>query len=192
MPPAVSLVAIGGPRSIAQAVGAAIGFCGVFVVLSARLHDGVVIPGVALVFLGTLAFSFGTVFYRTHALHHDAVALNGVQNLVGALMLLPFVPAPMAPFHAMSDLPFLLPFLHLVVAVSIASFLIWLALVRKIGAAHAASVHLLNPVFGVMLSAAVFGTTITSLDLIGTAIVIAGLTVVTWDSVARASFRAAP
>jgi len=185
-------IGMGGPRSLAQLVGAIVGFCGVYIVLSARMRGGGEdMAGLVLVFLGTMSFSLGTVFYRMRATHHNAVALNGLQNLAGALMLLPFAPNPVAPFRAISDPTFVLAFLHLIVAVSIIDFLIWLALVRRIGAAHAARFHLLNPVFGVMLSAAVFGTAILSTDLIGTAIVIAGLVIVAWDTVTRASSRVA-
>ncbi len=186
-------VASGGPRSIAQAAGSIVGFAGVYVVLSSRLPgDGAMAIGLGLIFLGTLAFSLGTVVYRARATHHDAVALNGVQNLVGALLLLPFAPEPLAPYLAMSDPGFLLPFAHLTIAVSIAGFLIWLALVREIGAAHASSFHLLNPVFGLMFSAAVFGTAVTATDLLGTAIVIVGLAIVIRDSIGRSTERRVP
>lgn len=175
-------VLIGGPRSARQLLGALVGFCGVYVVISARMGGGGEDPfGLALIFIGTAAFSMGTVFYRQRGSHHDPVALNGAQNLVGALALLPFAPDPLAPLSALGEPAFALSFIHLVVAVSIVDFLIWLALVRRVGAAHAASFHLLNPVFGVALSAALFGTAVLSTDLIGTAIVIAGLAIVVWD-----------
>ncbi len=180
----------GGARSLWQMVGGLVGFCGVYVVLSARMRGGGEDPvGLLLIFVGTAAFAVGTVYYRLRGQHHDAVALNGVQNLAGALLLAPFAPDPIAPLRALGEPGFLLAFAHLVVAVSIVDFLIWLGLVRRIGAAHAASFHLLNPVFGVALSAAVFGTAILSTDLIGTTIVIVGLMIVVWDTIARSSSR---
>lgn len=181
-------VLAGGPRSLRQALGAAMGFCGVYIVISHRMQGGGEdLFGLALVFLGTAAFSAGTVFYRMRGQRYDPVALNGVQNLVGAAVLLPFAQQPLAPFVALGEPAFFVVFAHLVAVVSIMTFLIWLALVRRIGAAHAASFHLLNPVFGVVLSAAVFGTEILASDIVGMGVVIVGLAVVVWDSVARAS-----
>lgn len=179
-------VLMGGPRSVRQLLGALVGFCGVYVVISARMGGGGEDPfGLALILVGTAAFSIGTVFYRQRAGHHDPVALNGAQNLVGALALLSFAPDPLAPLAALGEPSFALAFIHLVAAVSIVDFLIWLALVRRVGAAHAASFHLLNPVFGVALSAALFGTAVLTTDLIGTAIVIAGLAIVVRDGARR-------
>jgi drug/metabolite transporter (DMT)-like permease len=52
---------------------------------------------------------------------------------------------------------------------------LWLILIRMSGATTASSYHLLNPVFGVLLSFAVFGTAMKPADFIGAAIIAAGL-----------------
>ncbi|MDO1582260.1 DMT family transporter [Rhizobium oryzicola] len=174
---------LGGPRSVVQVLGAVTGFVGVYVVLSAKLGGGADLTGILLVFLGTLSFSVGTVFYRMRAAHHDPLAVNAIQNLFGSLLLVPFSPNLVGTVAALEHLPFLLAFLHLVVAVSIVDFLLWLALVRRIGAAHASSFHLLNPVFGVALSAAFLGAAISSRDVLGGSIVLLGLVIVSVDAV---------
>lgn len=176
-------VALGAPLSLMQLLGAGVGFAGVALVLSARMQTGSAdLVGVLLIFAGTLSFSLGTVFYRMRAIHHDPVLLNGLQNIIASGMLLPFAQQPIAVFDAIREMAFLLSFVHLVVAVSIIDFLIWLYLVRKTGAAHASSFHLLNPVFGVFISAAVLHTKILFTDLVGTAVVMLGLLLVVMDS----------
>jgi len=102
------------------------------------------------------------------------------KTLAGALALLPFAKNLPQAFTSLQHLDYLLAFSHLVLLVSIADFLIWLALLRRIGVAQASSFHLLNPVFGVVLSALVFGTAIRGTDVAGTLIVIAGLALATW------------
>lgn len=175
-------VLFGGRRSWVQLVGALVGFAGVYIVLSARITGHADLWGAAAVFLGTMAFSVSTVFYRLRAAHHDPLAINAIQNLAGALLLVPFAPDLASPLLSLQETPFLLAFLHLVIAVSIVDFLLWLALVRRIGAAHASSFHLLNPVFGVALSAAFLGAAVTPLDVIGAAIVVLGLALVVRDA----------
>lgn len=175
-------VLFGGRRSWVQLIGAVVGFAGVYLVLSGRLNGQADLWGALAVFVGTVAFSASTVFYRLRAAHHDPMAINAVQNLAGAVLLVPFAPDLASPVLALQHLPFALGFLHLVIAVSIVDFLLWLGLVRRIGAAHASSFHLLNPVFGVALSALFLGSEITRLDLIGGAIVVLGLGLVVRDA----------
>lgn len=172
----------GGRRSLMQIVGALIGFAGVFVVVGARLRGGEDPFGALLIVLGTLAFSIGTVAYARMGRSHDPVALNAVQTLAGAILLIPFAPLSVASITALGEPAILAAFVHLTVVVSIAGFLIWLWLLRRIGAAHAASFHLINPVFGIGLSAAIFGSPILLSDVVGAVIVIAGLALVVRDS----------
>lgn len=176
-------IALGATRSIAQLVGTGIGFAGVVLILSARIQDSSVDPfGILLIVSGTMSFALGTVFYRMRAAHHNPVVINGVQNIAGALILVPFAKNIIEPFEMFSNINFLLSFSHLIIFVSILDFLIWLHLVRKIGAAHASSFHLLNPIFGVLLSAAIFHTKIVKTDLIGAIVVMIGLIVVAVDT----------
>lgn len=175
---AISAALGGGSSSIAHVIGAIIGFAGVYVVLSARMGVANDSSGVVLVFLGTISFAIGTVVYRNNATHHDPVVINSAQNIAGALMLLPFAKDVGEPVRALSEPTFFLAFMHLVVAVSVVDFLLWLSLIRRAGASHAATFHLLNPIFGIMLSAAALGTPILHSDVIGTIIVVAGLAAV--------------
>jgi len=183
--------ATGGGGSVTEVVGALIGFAGVALVVSSRL-DGAEASatGLVLVALGTIAFALGTLYYRHRATHLDPLALNTVQNLAGALMLLPIATDPLGPVAALAEPRFFWAFAHLVLGVSIAAFLIWLALVRRIGAPRATAIHLLNPVFGVGLSALILGTEVRAADLAGALAVIAGLALINGKTMGRPSLFA--
>lgn len=171
----------GGACTWRQAAGVATGFLGVYVVLSARIQGGAELQGVLLVLAGTVSFAIGTVWYRHRGARHDPLTLNGLQNLTGAVAVLPFASNLPQAFTSLQHWDYLLAFGHLVLLVSIADFLIWLALLRRIGVAQASSFHLLNPVFGIALSALVFGSAMRGTDMLGTLIVIAGLALTTWQ-----------
>ncbi|WP_370680108.1 DMT family transporter [Comamonas sp. GB3 AK4-5] len=178
---AIALSVISGSRCTwPQLAGVVTGFGGVYLVLSARMQGGAEPYGMLLVLLGTLSFAASTVWYRRRAAQHDPLLLNGLQNLVGALAMLPFAPHLPQAFSALQHPDYLLAFAHLVLLVSIADFLLWLALLRRIGVAQASSFHLLNPVFGIVLSALVFGTALRGSDVWGTLVVVAGLALATW------------
>jgi drug/metabolite transporter (DMT)-like permease len=52
---------------------------------------------------------------------------------------------------------------------------IWFKLVERIGAVKAATFHFLNPFFGVAVAAVILGETLTGRDLLGVAIITAGI-----------------
>ena len=53
--------------------------------------------------------------------------------------------------------------------------MIWFILVRRIGATRAATFHFLNPFLGVAIAAAVLGERVSARDLVGVAIIMAGI-----------------
>jgi len=173
---AMALAAIGGTRcSWRQMAGVIVGFGGVYVVLAARIQGGADLHGALLVLLGTLSFAIGTVWYRHRAAQHDPLMLNALQNLAGALVIAPFAPHWAQALAALQQPDYLFAFAHLVLMVSIADFLLWLALLRRIGVAQASSFHLLNPLFGIALSALLLGAQIRGSDVVGALVVIGGL-----------------
>ena len=52
---------------------------------------------------------------------------------------------------------------------------LWFALVRRIGAVKAATFHFLNPFFGVVIAALLLGEGIRLTDMLGVAVVMAGI-----------------
>jgi drug/metabolite transporter (DMT)-like permease len=66
-------------------------------------------------------------------------------------------------------------FWYTVLVPGLAATMIWFVLVGRIGATRAATFHFLNPFFGVAIAALVLGERVTSRDLAGVAIVMAGI-----------------
>ncbi|MDJ0930673.1 MAG: DMT family transporter [Breoghania sp.] len=168
-------IMLGGASSIRHFAGMAVGFLSVYVVLSLRLHGGEDIWGMVLVALAMVSFSVGMLWYQRTSMHHDAIALNGGQNLSAGIMLVPFADQLGGLETSLGYPVFAGTFLHLVIGVSVIDFLIWLALLRRIEAGIAASFHLLNPVFGIVLSWLLIGSVIEGTDLLGALLVLIGL-----------------
>jgi probable blue pigment (indigoidine) exporter len=66
-------------------------------------------------------------------------------------------------------------FVYQIFVPGLAATLIWFALVAEIGAVRAAAFHFLNPFFGVMTAVILLNETISGLDFLGVAIVMAGI-----------------
>ena len=69
----------------------------------------------------------------------------------------------------------MLAFSYTVLVPGIAATFLWFVLVARIGAVKAATFHFLNPFFGVLVAAVVLGERIGPLDMLGVAIVAAGI-----------------
>lgn len=163
--------------SLRQAAGIALGFSGV--ILATGIDFGAIasLTGIALAILGTASFSLATVLFHARAQHYPIDQLNFWQSMTGAVVLLPiayFFGRPLiAPTTESAA-----AILYLVIVVTIGGMGLWLLLIRLTGAATASSYHLLNPFFGVVLSALVLKTPLRILDFSGAAIVASGLALV--------------
>jgi probable blue pigment (indigoidine) exporter len=159
------------PMAIA---GLAAGVAGVLVIMTARLGAGADPVGVALCLLGVLALSVATLLVRGASAEGNLFMIVGLQMLVGSILLLP-VAIAFETWTVTWSLPLVLAFAYTVFVPGLAATMIWFVLVRRIGATRAATFHFLNPFFGVAVAALVLGETVTARDLIGVAIIMAGI-----------------
>lgn len=156
-----------------------IGFGGVYIVLSDRLGQAAFGMSVLWVLFGVTALAAGTVYYRRAATGLPPLPLIGVQNLLGGLLLLPFADFPQL-VQAVRHADFVWSWLYQVVMISVVSMWMWFALVRRLGAESASVFHLMNPIFGLLLSAWFFHSAVTGKNMLGTAIVVAGMALAVW------------
>jgi drug/metabolite transporter (DMT)-like permease len=168
-----------------KTLGVLIGFAGVIVIIGFDISAGDAV-GVALAVGGTTAFAIATVMFRGRATGLPVLPLNFWQSTAGALALLPVlalkgVPTPTFTISAA------LAILYLTVIVSIGGTVLWLLLIRWSGAASAASYHLLNPFWVVILSNIALGSPLEPRAFVGAAIIGAGLLLTT-----RSAAPAAP
>ncbi len=166
------------------AAGLAAGFAGVLVIMTARLGGGADIGAASLCLIGVLALSVATLMVRNASGASKSGASKsgagnlwivvGLQMLVGAVLLFP-VSAAIETWQVNWTRTLLLAFTYTVFFPGIAATMIWFVLVRRIGATRAATFHFLNPFIGVATAALILGEAVTARDLIGVAIIMAGI-----------------
>jgi drug/metabolite transporter (DMT)-like permease len=97
----------------------------------------------------------------------------GLQMLVGAAALTPYA---LTEDHQVAlTTPLVAAFLYTTLGPGLLATWIWFRLVNRIGTTRAATFHFLNPVFGVGIAALLLGERLGPIDLIGVAIVTAGI-----------------
>ena len=154
--------------------GLAAGFAGVILIMAGRLGDGLDLPGVAVCVVGVLALAVATLTLRAVSAGGNLWMVVGLQMLVGAAALLPV--SLVTEIWTVSSPPvFLVALAYSIIVSGVAATMIWFVLVRRIGATRAATFHFLNPFLGVAIAALVLGEHVTTRDLAGVAIIMAGI-----------------
>jgi drug/metabolite transporter (DMT)-like permease len=159
---------------IVAIAGLVAGFGGVLVIMSARLSTGADAVGALLCLAGVIALSVATLTVRGASAAGSLWMVVGLQMLVGALCLLP-ASLLLETWQVQWTFRMVAAFWYTVLVPGLAATMIWFVLVGRIGATRAATFHFLNPFFGVAIAALVLGERVTSRDLAGVAIVMAGI-----------------
>ncbi len=155
-------------------IGLLAGFCGVALIMSARISSGADIMGLLLCCLGVLALTFATLSVRGATSGGNFMMIVGLQMLVGASVL--FAAALVFETPRFNPTwPLLLAFLYTTIFPGLVATYVWFLLLDRIGAVRAATFHFLNPVFGVMVAAVFLGEKLGPLDLLGVLIVTGGI-----------------
>ena len=172
------------PMAVAGLVA---GFGGVALIMGARLGGGVDLLGVALCVVGVIALSVATLAVRSaSASGGNLLMIVGLQMLVGAALLV----GPALAFETFAvtwSWQLLAAFTYTVFVPGLAATWVWFALVGRIGAVRAASYHFLNPFFGVAVAALLLSEALGLVDVIGVAIIMAGILAVQRARIAMAS-----
>jgi drug/metabolite transporter (DMT)-like permease len=165
--------------------GLAAGFAGVLIIMTGRLGHGLDWGGVVACVTGVLALAVATLILRNAAAGGSLWIVVGLQMLVGAAALFPASVA-LETWEVGFSTEFVVAFLYSMLVSGVVATMIWFVLVRRIGATRAATFHFLNPFLGVAIAAAVLGERVTARDLVGVAIIMAGILAV---QLARAEGR---
>ncbi|MEO0035282.1 MAG: hypothetical protein RLZZ501_1305 [Pseudomonadota bacterium] len=155
-------------------VGLGLGIAGVAVMAGLTAGAAPDPRGLALVAAGTVAFALATVLTRDRAHGLPPLALTFWQSAAGALALLPAALLFGAPV-GMPSAATVAALIYLAFGATIGGLALWVVLIRRHGPGTAASFHLLNPPFGVALSALAFATPLRGEDLLGTLRILLGL-----------------
>jgi drug/metabolite transporter (DMT)-like permease len=178
---AAALWAKGERLSSLGLAGLVAGFAGVAIIMGARVTGGIDPFGLMLCVLGVLALTVATLAVRGASGGGGAAALLmavGLQMLVGSAMLWPlalaFEGAALPPPDNWS-IRLVLAFLYTTLVPGLAATWVWFALVGRVGATRAAAFHFLNPFLGVAIAAALLGERLGMWDVVGVAVVAAGI-----------------
>lgn len=154
--------------------GLVAGFAGVALIMGTRVTGGTDPLGILFCGLGATALAVATMTVRGATAGGNLVMIVGLQMLVGA--------AALAVAGALSETPrvdlvpeLVLSFVYQILFPGLAATLMWFWLVGRIGAVRASTYHFLNPFFGVAIAALVLGEAIRPLDMLGVAVVMAGI-----------------
>lgn len=164
-----------GQRLPAMAVaGLVVGFAGVLVIMTGRLGHGLDWGGIAACVTGVTALAVATLTLRNAAAGGNLWMVVGLQMLVGAAALFP-ASLLLEHWQVTVNPRFLVALAYSSIVSGVIATMIWFILVRRIGATRAATFHFLNPFLGVLIAAAVLGEHVTARDLLGVAIIMAGI-----------------
>jgi probable blue pigment (indigoidine) exporter len=150
------------------------GVVGVSVIMGARFNGGVDLIGVALCGIGALALAVATLTLRGATSGGNLLMVVGLQMLVGAVLLGLAAVLFEVP-HVTLTVPLIAAFVYQMFVPGLIATMIWFSLVGRIGAVRASSFHFLNPFFGVAIAALLLGEAIRPLDMIGVAVIMAGI-----------------
>lgn len=154
--------------------GLILGISGVVVIMSARLSGGVDVFGLTLCVIAAAALTVATLSMRGASSGGNLMMVVGLQMLVGSATLA-IVAALFEPFHVTMTPSLIAAFTYTTLAPGLLATWIWFKLVQRIGAVKAATFHFLTPFFGVAIAAALLGERLGPRDVIGVAVIGAGI-----------------
>lgn len=160
-----------GPLGIAGLVA---GLAGVALIMGTRITAGADLFSVGICIVGVVALTIATLTVRGASSGGNLLMVVGLQMLVGCAALviatLLFETPRLNP-----SLPLALAFTYTCLVPGLAATWIWFMLVGRIGATRAATFHFLNPFFGVFIASLLLGEQLGPRDILGVAIIAAGI-----------------
>ena len=155
-------------------VGLMLGIAGVVLIMSSRIEAGVDLYGVALCVIGAIALTIATLSMRTMSAGGNLLMVVGLQMIVGACVLA-LASAVTETIHVSVTPELIAAFIYTTLGPGLLATWIWFSLVERIGAIKATTFHFLNPFFGVAVAAALLGERLGPRDVLGVAIIAAGI-----------------
>ena len=155
-------------------VGLIAGFAGVILIMGTRMSQDVDLFGVALCICGVIALAIATLSVKSASTGGNLFMVVGLQMLVGSAALT--IPAlTFETWHVTWSPTLIGALIYTIIAPGIIATYLWFLLVGRIGATKSATFHFLNPFFGVATATLLLGEELTHIDIIGVAIIMAGI-----------------
>ena len=165
-------------------VGVVAGVVGVALIMTTRLSGGADMVGVLCCAIGVIALTIATLSVRNASSGGNVLMIVGLQMLIGSLALAGFVVSTedliVTPSWTLA-----IAFVYTTLVPGLAATWVWFKLVQRIGAVRAATFHFLNPFLGVAIAALILGESLGVLDLVGVAIITAGILAVQMSRISK-------
>jgi len=177
---ALAALFLGEALTLRKVTGLVLGIVGVGFIVWHRMSVGTdSLHGILFTLASLASIVFGTILFKVLAPKGSLWVGNGVQNLAGGIVLLPFA-------FTLSDVGDIVPsarllgaFAFLVLGGSILAYLLWFHLLKVCGATAASAYHFLMPPLGMLFAFLVLGEHVEFRDLLGIVPVALGIYMVT-------------
>lgn len=171
---------LGEPLGRRTLAGLALSLSGVALILRHRIGAGAEdVHGVLLVLAALAALSASAVAYKRLKPRGDLLIANGIQVLASGLALIPFAFGLEDPADIRWTGSFVAAFLFLLLAASVAAYMLWLWLLSRYSAVEASAWHFLMPPLGLLLGWLILSEPVALADLVGIVPVAIGIALVT-------------
>ena len=150
------------------------GFTGVALVMGTRFAGGVDMYGLTLCIIGAAALAVATLSVKGATSGGNVLMVVGLQMLIGGAIL-SAVAFGTETLIVEWSWTLIAAFVWTALVPGLGATLLWFKLVQRINATRAATFHFLNPFLGVAIAAIVLGEALHPTDLIGVAIIMAGI-----------------
>ncbi|MEZ5750616.1 MAG: DMT family transporter [Paracoccaceae bacterium] len=165
--------------------GMVAGFGGVLIIMGARFSGDMDFVGLGLCVIAAIALAVATLMVRGASSGGNVMMIVGLQMLIGSATLT--LPALLTEDLVVNVTPrLILAFAYTTLVPGLAATWVWFLLVQRIGAIRGATFHFLNPFFGVAVAAVFLGESLGLGDVIGVAIIMAGILAVQLSKAAPA------
>lgn len=182
---AVGRVGLGERLSPLGYLGLAAGFGGVLLIMGARIGAGADAQGVILCLFGLGALTVATLLARNMAGGGNVWTVVGLQMLVGSVALAGIAVGTETLVVVWST-ELVLAFAYTTLFPGLAATVIWITLIRRVGATRASTFHFLNPFLGVAIAALVLSESLGPRDVLGVALAAAGILAVQFSQMKKA------
>ena len=165
-------------------VGLALGFVGILVITSPQLFSGGqenYIIGIAYIILAALGVTVSNVLIKRIAGNVDALMAMGLQMLIGSIPLAPVAWAMEDPTAIQWSSTFVGALLGLSLFGTALVYWLWFSVLEKTPLNRANAFSFLIPIFGLSMGALFYGETLSWLQLVGIALTILGVSMVTYQ-----------
>ncbi len=188
----LSLLLLGTAISALGRLGLLVGFAGTVVLASPSLEGEAAAVGIGSLVLSAIAWAFGTVFMKWKDFSRvSPVMLVGVQLIMSALVLVPFALLVEGLDRTDWSLGLLVPLLYSAIPANAVTFSLLATVVRRATPTQAAASAYLIPVFGVLFGWLIRAERLGFVELVGGALVVAGVYLLVTAS-ARTALRRSP